>query len=91
MADVATAYYLRLPSGWRDAVAMQDGPFANSFVLRNEAGEALCTVRVVPEDATLGGYEKLLSLEGGQKVMVYFHTNCTPGEALTLRAGALAL
>lgn len=91
VADVATGYYLRLPSGWRDAVALQDGPFANSFVLRNEAGEALCTVRVVPEDATLGGYERLLSLEGGQKVMVYFHTNCTPGEALTLRAGALAL
>ena len=91
VADVAEGYYLRLPSGWRDAVTLADGPFANSFVLRNEAGEALCTVRVVPEDATLGRYEKLLSLESGQKVMAYFHTNCTPGEALTLRAGALAL
>ena len=86
-----TGYYLRLPSGWRGKVTLQDGPFENSFVLRNEAGDALCTVRVVPEDVTVGRYEKLFSLEGGQKVVAYFHTGCAPGDALTLRAGALAL
>lgn len=91
VADTVTGYYLRLPSGWRGAVTLQDGPFENSFVLRNEAGDALCTVRVVPEDVTVGRYEKLLSLEGGQKVVAYFHTSCAPGDALTLRAGALAL
>ena len=91
VADTVTGYYLRLPSGWRGKVTLQDGPFENSFVLRNEAGDALCTVRVVPEDVTVGRYEKLFSLEGGQKVVAYFHTGCAPGDALTLRAGALAL
>lgn len=91
VADTVTGYYLRLPDSWRGTVTLHDGPFENSFVLRSEEGDALCTVRVVPEDVTVGRYEKLLSLEGGQKVMVYFHTGCAPGEALTLRAGALAL
>ena len=45
----------------------------------------------MPEDVTVGRYEKLFSLEGGQKVVAYFHTGCAPGDALTLRAGALAL
>ena len=29
----------------------------------------------------MGRYEKLLSLEGGQKVVAYFHTSCAPGDA----------
>lgn len=91
VADVQAGYYLRLPESWRDTVTLEDGPWQNSFVLRNEEQKALCTVRVMEEDVSAGQYEMLLSLEGGQKVVVFFHDSCTPGEALTMRAGAHAL
>ena len=91
MADVQAGYYLRLPDSWRDAVTLEDGLWQNSFVLYGADQQALCTVRVVEKDANVGQYETLLSLEGGQKVVAFFHDGCAPGEALTIRAGARAL